>query len=46
MLLFENEEYRIIHTKHYLPSAEIEEYNVIIDGKYFFNQPVKNSIKT
>ena len=44
--MFENAEDRIVHTKYYLPSLEIKEYNVMTDGKNFFNPPVKNSTKT
>ena len=45
-LLFDIENDRTVNTKYYLPSVEIKEYNVMIDGKYFLNQPVKNSMKT
>ena len=27
---------------YYIPSAEIKDYNAVIDGKNFFDQPVKN----
>ena len=28
--------------RYYLPNVEIKDYNVMIDGKNFFDQPVKN----
>ena len=27
--------------QYFLPTAEIKEYNVMIDGKKFFDQPIK-----
>ena len=36
-----------MHTKQYfLPTVEIKDYNVRIDGKNFFDQPVKNNQRT
>ena len=32
--------------KYYLPAVEIKKYSVMIDGKNFFDQPVKSSMKT
>ena len=29
-------------TKYYIPNVEIKDYNIMIDGENFFNQPVKN----
>ena len=34
------------YTKYYLATVEIKGYNVMIDGKKFFNQPVKSSVRT
>ena len=45
-LWFENTTDRTVHTKYYLPTVEIQDYNVIIDGQTFFNQPVKNNLRT
>ena len=45
-LSFENKDGRTVHTKYYLPTVEIKDYNAIIDGKNFFDQPVKNSLRT
>ena len=28
--------------RYYIPNIEIKYYNVMIDGKHFFDQPVKN----
>ena len=33
-------------SKYYLPKVEIKDYNVIIDGKPFFEIPVKNKEET
>ena len=38
---FENENGRTSHSEYYLPKVEIKDYNVKIDGKNFFDQPVK-----
>ena len=46
LLSFQNEADRKGHTGYYLPTVEIKHYNVMIDGRYFFNQPVRNDIKT
>ena len=42
VLSFENESDRVSFSKCYLPKIEIKDYNVIIDGKPFFEIPVKN----
>ena len=31
--------------QHYLPNMEIKDYNVMIDGRNFFDQPMKNDSK-
>ena len=43
---FENEEDRKVHTGCYLPKVEIKDCNVTIDGKNFFDQPVKSDMRT
>ena len=43
---FENENGRISHSKYYLPKVELKDYNVKIDDKNFFDQPINNDIKT
>ena len=42
VLAFENDNQRISNKRYYIPNVEIKDYNVMIDGKSFFNQPVKN----
>ena len=32
--------------KYFLPTVEITDYNVIIDGRNFFNKPVRNDLRT
>ena len=34
------------YTKYYHPTEEIKDYNVIIDRRNFFDQPVKNDFET
>ena len=46
VLLFENQVGSTEHKEYYLPKAEIKEYNVTIDGRNLFDQPVKNDIRT
>ena len=42
VLAFEDYAQRISNTRYYLPNVEIKDYNVMIDGKNFFDQPVRN----
>ena len=46
VLLFENTTDRTVHTKYYLPTIEIKDYNVIIEGQNFCDQPVKSNLRT
>ena len=41
VLAFENDAQKI-SDKRYIPNVEIKDYNVMIDGKNVFDQPVKN----
>ena len=41
-LAFENDTQRTSHSGYYLPSAEIKNYNIVINGENFFHQPIKN----
>ena len=41
-LAFENDDQRTNNKRFYTPNAEIKDYNVMIDGKNFFDQPVRN----
>ena len=45
-LSFENENDRTSHSNYYLPKVEIKDYNVMIDGKNFFDQPINSKLKT
>ena len=42
VLSFENEEDKTSFSKYYVPKVEIKDFNVLIDGKSFFDVPVKN----
>ena len=46
VLSFENEDNRKSHSTYYLPKVEIKDYNVMTDGKNFFDQPINSDIKT
>ena len=43
VLAFENDTQRTSHTGSYLPNVEIKNYNVMINGENFFDQPVKDN---
>ena len=45
VLAFEDDAQRISR-KRYIPNFEIKDYNVMIDGKNVFDQPIINMIKT
>ena len=42
VLAFEDDAQRTSNKRYYIPNVEIKDYNVMIDGKNFFDQPVKN----
>ena len=42
VLSLENEEDRTYFSKYYIPNVEIKHFNVLIDGKSFFDVPVEN----
>ena len=46
VLSFENQNDRTSHSAYYLPKVEIKDYNVMIDGKKFFDQRIKSMNKT
>ena len=46
VLSFENENDRPSYYKYYVPSVEIKDYNVLIDGNAFFELPIKNIEET
>ena len=41
VLSVENQDDRISYDKYYMPSVEIKDYNVLIDGNAFFELPIK-----
>ena len=41
MLAFEDDAQRTSNKRYYIPNVEIKDYNVMIAGKNFFDQPVK-----
>ena len=43
VLAFENDDDRTSDDQYYLPTVEINDYNIIINGENFFDQPVKNN---
>ena len=43
---FENENGGTSHSEYYLPKLEIKDYNVKIDGKNIFDQPINIDTKT
>ena len=46
VLPFKDDDDRESHKLYYLPTAEIKDDNVMIDGRNFFDQPIKHDLKT
>ena len=46
VLSFKDDDGRQSHKQYYLPTVEIKDYNVIVHGRNFFDQPIKNDLKT
>ena len=46
VLSFENKDDKTENRKYYLPIEGIKDYNVMINGQNFFEQPVKNDLRT
>ena len=46
VLSFENEEDRTSFSKYYVPNVQIKDFNVLIDGKSFFDMTIKNEEET
>ena len=44
-LAFENDAQITSNKRYYIPNVEIKDYNVMIDGKSVFDQPINNMIK-
>ena len=45
VLSFKNEDGRESYKQNHIPTAEIK-YNIMINGRNFFDQPIKNDLKT
>ena len=43
VLAFENDDDRTSDDEYYLPTVEIKDYNIVINGEKFFDQPIKNN---
>ena len=43
VLTFENDDHRTSDERYYLPTLKIKDYNIMINGENFFDQPVKNN---
>ena len=43
VLVFENDDNRTSDEQHYLPTVEIKDYNIMINGGNLFDQPIKNN---
>ena len=43
VLAFENDAKRTSRSGYYLPNVEIKDYNIMINGENFFDQPIKNN---
>ena len=43
VLAFENDDDRTSNEQYYLPTVEIKDYNIMLNGENFFDQPLKNN---
>ena len=43
VLAFENDAQRTSQSAYYLPNVEIKDYNIVINGANFFDQPIKSN---
>ena len=43
VLVFENDNHRSSTRRYNLPTVEIKDYNIMINGENFFDQPIKNN---
>ena len=46
VLAFENDDDRTSDEQYYLPTVEIKDYNIMINGENFFDQPIRNKKTT
>ena len=44
VLSFENDTQRTLHSGYYLPNVEIKDYDIMINGENFFDQPRKKKV--
>ena len=43
VLTFENDAQRTSHSGYYIPNVELKDYNIMINGENFLDQPIKNN---
>ena len=43
VLAYENDDDRTTNDRCYLPTVKIKDYNIVINGENFFDQPIKNN---
>ena len=43
VLAFENDNQRTSYKRYHIPTVEIKDYNIMINGENFFHQPIKNN---
>ena len=46
MLSYEDKNVWESYKQYFLPTVEINDFNVVIDGRNFFDQTVKNDLRT
>ena len=44
--MFDNNEHRTSYNRYYLPTVEMKNYKVMIDGQNVFDQPLRNNLIT
>ena len=46
VLSFKEEDGRESDRQYYFPTVALKDYNLMIDGRNFFDEPIKNDLKT
>ena len=46
ILSFKDNDGRKNHKQYYLPTVEVKDYNLMINERNFFDQPIRNDLKT
>ena len=46
VISFENDAFRTVHTRYFLPTIEMKDYNIMIGGGNLSDHPVKNDLRT